>query len=131
MDTTTLDSIEELLKLHPNGTHAVIAEGPSGQTLKSWALTGEILLELTSLARKELERERLMATGTAVMMRAREEEAVQKAERYQKLGKWADRYAIKALQLSTLPSGTTCTQREYLIDKMATEALDALQKAES
>ena len=45
-----LNTMNQVLELHPNGTHAIIVDTELA-TLKSWMLTGETLRELIGLAK--------------------------------------------------------------------------------
>lgn len=48
IDEKNLDALEELVRLHPNGTHAVFVEG---KTHGAWSLDSEVLGELVRLSR--------------------------------------------------------------------------------
>jgi len=50
MTEDKLDSLEQLIALHPNGTHAVLVKQDT-EALGAWALDGAILKELIALSR--------------------------------------------------------------------------------
>lgn len=55
IDDKRLDSIDEMTRIHPNGTHAIVAgAAPVG----AWMLDSDVLSELISLARLGLWAER-------------------------------------------------------------------------